>query len=168
MSSVHKWPPCYSWFIPIVSSLLKPLHFLMMSLPTYFKKGNWLQKPWSRLHQPSLMISKVPLWWTSVLFQEVTFYFLWKLSVDWKNMILMIVSLSTSCHCYSLRNLQKRGGQVTSQEPGSKLVSPLCLAPNFWLLRLCVVRQHNGNLDEIGGLLDCSVFLPDLEPGEKL
>ncbi|XP_012865797.1 PREDICTED: Fanconi anemia group D2 protein [Dipodomys ordii] len=59
-------------------------------------------------------------------------------------------------------------GQMTSQEPGQKLVSALCLAPYFRLLRLCVARQHNGNLEEIDGLLDCPLFLTDLEPGERL
>ncbi|XP_032503885.1 Fanconi anemia group D2 protein isoform X6 [Phocoena sinus] len=49
-----------------------------------------------------------------------------------------------------------------------RLVSPLCLAPYFRLLRLCVDRQHNGNLEEIDGLLDCPIFLTDLEPGERL
>lgn len=34
-----------------------------------------------------------------------------------------------------------------------RLVSPLCLAPYFRLLRLCVEKQHNGNLEEIDGLL---------------
>lgn len=29
-------------------------------------------------------------------------------------------------------------------------------------------RQHNGNLEEIDGLLDCPIFLTDLEPGERL
>ncbi|KAL1789570.1 Fanconi anemia group D2 protein [Sigmodon hispidus] len=58
--------------------------------------------------------------------------------------------------------------QVTSQESRQKSMSPLCLASHFRLLRLCVARQHNGNLDEIDGLLDCPLFLPDLEPGEKL
>uniref|UniRef100_A0AC11EDC5 FA complementation group D2 n=1 Tax=Ovis aries TaxID=9940 RepID=A0AC11EDC5_SHEEP len=48
------------------------------------------------------------------------------------------------------------------------LVSPLCLAPYFRLLRLCVDRQHNGSLEEIDGLLDCPLFLTDLEPGERL
>ncbi|XP_074260905.1 Fanconi anemia group D2 protein isoform X3 [Saimiri boliviensis] len=62
----------------------------------------------------------------------------------------------------------KDGGPVTSQESGQKLVSPLCLAPYFRLLRLCVERQHNGNLEEIDGLLDCPIFLTDLEPGERL
>uniref|UniRef100_A0A8C0WFP4 Fanconi anemia group D2 protein n=1 Tax=Castor canadensis TaxID=51338 RepID=A0A8C0WFP4_CASCN len=60
------------------------------------------------------------------------------------------------------------GGQMTSQESQQKLVSPLCLAPYFRLLRLCVARQHNGNLEEIDGLLDCPIFLTDLEPGEQL
>ncbi|KAM6162731.1 Fanconi anemia group D2 protein [Erethizon dorsatum] len=62
----------------------------------------------------------------------------------------------------------KDGGQMTSQESGQKLVSPLCLAPYFRLLRFCVVKQHNGNLEEIDGLLDCPLFLTDLEPGERL
>ncbi|MEJ1279793.1 Fanconi anemia complementation group D2 [Cricetulus griseus] len=58
--------------------------------------------------------------------------------------------------------------QMTSQESSQKSMSSLCLASHFRLLRLCVARQHNGNLDEIDGLLDCPLFLPDLEPGEKL
>ncbi|XP_063486428.1 Fanconi anemia group D2 protein isoform X6 [Symphalangus syndactylus] len=66
------------------------------------------------------------------------------------------------------QDFAKDGGPVTSQESGQKLVSPLCLAPYFRLLRLCVERQHNGNLEEIDGLLDCPVFLTDLEPGERL
>ncbi|XP_055238906.1 Fanconi anemia group D2 protein isoform X8 [Gorilla gorilla gorilla] len=66
------------------------------------------------------------------------------------------------------QDFAKDGGLVTSQESGQKLVSPLCLAPYFRLLRLCVERQHNGNLEEIDGLLDCPIFLTDLEPGEKL
>uniref|UniRef100_A0A2K6PKU5 FA complementation group D2 n=1 Tax=Rhinopithecus roxellana TaxID=61622 RepID=A0A2K6PKU5_RHIRO len=66
------------------------------------------------------------------------------------------------------QDFAKDGGLVTSQESGQKLVSPLCLAPYFRLLRLCVERQHNGNLEEIDGLLDCPIFLTDLEPGERL
>ncbi|XP_063517795.1 Fanconi anemia group D2 protein isoform X2 [Pongo pygmaeus] len=66
------------------------------------------------------------------------------------------------------QDFAKDGGPVTSQESGQKLVSPLCLAPYFRLLRLCVERQHNGNLEEIDGLLDCPIFLTDLEPGERL
>lgn len=62
----------------------------------------------------------------------------------------------------------KDGCQMTSQESGQKLVSPLCLAPSFRLLRFCMARQHNGNLEEIDGLLDCPVFLTDLEPAERL
>ncbi|XP_066899568.1 Fanconi anemia group D2 protein isoform X8 [Kogia breviceps] len=60
------------------------------------------------------------------------------------------------------------GGRLTLQESDQKLVSPLCLAPYFRLLRLCVDRQHNGDLEEIDGLLDCPIFLTDLEPGERL
>ncbi|XP_049572170.1 Fanconi anemia group D2 protein isoform X11 [Orcinus orca] len=66
------------------------------------------------------------------------------------------------------RDFVKDGGRLTSQESDQKLVSPLCLAPYFRLLRLCVDRQHNGNLEEIDGLLDCPIFLTDLEPGERL
>ncbi|XP_015843663.3 Fanconi anemia group D2 protein isoform X1 [Peromyscus maniculatus bairdii] len=67
-----------------------------------------------------------------------------------------------------LREAAEDGSQGTSQESSQKSMSPLCLASHFRLLRLCVARQHNGNLDEIDGLLDCPLFLPDLEPGEKL
>ncbi|KAM7063670.1 Fanconi anemia group D2 protein [Molossus nigricans] len=59
-------------------------------------------------------------------------------------------------------------GRMTSQESDHKLVSPLCLAPYFRLLRLCVEQQHNGNLEEIDGLLDCPLLLTDLEPGDRL
>ncbi|XP_037657572.1 Fanconi anemia group D2 protein isoform X2 [Choloepus didactylus] len=60
------------------------------------------------------------------------------------------------------------GGRMTSQESDQKLVSPLCLASCFRLLRLCVEKQHNGSLEEIDGLLDCPIFLTDLEPGERM
>ncbi|XP_051687810.2 Fanconi anemia group D2 protein isoform X3 [Oryctolagus cuniculus] len=66
------------------------------------------------------------------------------------------------------QDLAKDGAQKTSQESGQKFVSPMCLAPYFRLLRLCVERQHNGNLEEIDGLLDCPIFLTDLEPGVRL
>uniref|UniRef100_A0A452G7Y1 FA complementation group D2 n=1 Tax=Capra hircus TaxID=9925 RepID=A0A452G7Y1_CAPHI len=66
------------------------------------------------------------------------------------------------------QNFVKDGSTLTSQESDQKLVSPLCLAPYFRLLRLCVDRQHNGSLEEIDGLLDCPLFLTDLEPGERL
>ncbi|XP_023560286.1 Fanconi anemia group D2 protein [Octodon degus] len=62
----------------------------------------------------------------------------------------------------------KDGGPITSQESDKKLVSPLCLAPYFRLLRFCMAKQHNGSLEEIDGLLDCPILLTDLEPGEKL
>lgn len=66
------------------------------------------------------------------------------------------------------QDFAKDGDRRTSQESHQKSVSPLCLAPYFRLLRLCVERQHNGNLEEIDGLLDCPLFLTDLEPGERL
>ncbi|XP_042637588.1 Fanconi anemia group D2 protein [Orycteropus afer afer] len=66
------------------------------------------------------------------------------------------------------QDFAKDGSGMMSHKSGQKLVSPLCLAPYFRLLRLCVERQHDGNLEEIDGLLDCPLFLTDLEPGEKL
>ncbi|KAM6216156.1 Fanconi anemia group D2 protein [Rhynchocyon petersi] len=60
------------------------------------------------------------------------------------------------------------GTRMTSHQSGQKLLSPLCLASYFRLLRLCVERQHDGNLEEIDGLLDCPVFLTDLEASERL
>ncbi|XP_012909940.1 Fanconi anemia group D2 protein isoform X3 [Mustela putorius furo] len=60
------------------------------------------------------------------------------------------------------------GDRMTSKESDQKLVSPLCLAPYFRLLRLCVEKQHNGNLEEIDGLLDCPIFLTDLDPEDRL
>ncbi|CAD7684900.1 unnamed protein product [Nyctereutes procyonoides] len=66
------------------------------------------------------------------------------------------------------QDFAKDGGRMTSKESDQKVVSPLCLAPYFRLLRLCVERQHDGNLEEIDGLLDCPIFLTDLEPGERL
>ncbi|XP_027440652.2 Fanconi anemia group D2 protein isoform X2 [Zalophus californianus] len=66
------------------------------------------------------------------------------------------------------QDFAKDGGRMTSKESDQKSVSPLCLAPYFRLLRLCVEKQHNGNLEEIDGLLDCPIFLTDLDPGERL
>ncbi|XP_012781366.2 Fanconi anemia group D2 protein isoform X2 [Ochotona princeps] len=63
------------------------------------------------------------------------------------------------------QELAEDGAQSALQESGQKLVSPMCLAPYFRLLRLCVQKQHNGNLEEIDGLLDCPLFLPDLASG---
>ncbi|XP_023403701.1 Fanconi anemia group D2 protein isoform X3 [Loxodonta africana] len=66
------------------------------------------------------------------------------------------------------QDFAKDGSRMTSHGSGQKLVSPLCLASYFRLLRLCVEKQNDGNLEEIDGLLDCPIFLTDLEPGEKL
>ncbi|XP_032697476.1 Fanconi anemia group D2 protein isoform X3 [Lontra canadensis] len=66
------------------------------------------------------------------------------------------------------QDFAKDGDRMTSKESDQKLVSPLCLAPYFRLLRLCVEKQHNGNLEEIDGLLDCPIYLTDLDPGDRL
>ncbi|XP_074054696.1 Fanconi anemia group D2 protein isoform X1 [Macrotis lagotis] len=58
-------------------------------------------------------------------------------------------------------------GVMTSQDQDQKLVSPLCLSPYFRLLRLCVEKQH-GDLEDIDGLLDCPLYLTELDLGEKL
>ncbi|XP_043833662.1 Fanconi anemia group D2 protein [Dromiciops gliroides] len=58
-------------------------------------------------------------------------------------------------------------GVMTSRDQDQKLVSPVCLSPYFRLLRLCVEKQH-GDLEEIDGLLDCPLYLTDLDLGEKL
>ncbi|XP_006872269.1 PREDICTED: Fanconi anemia group D2 protein [Chrysochloris asiatica] len=65
------------------------------------------------------------------------------------------------------QDFTKDGSRVTQHESDQKLVSPLCLASYFRLLRLCMEKQHDGNLEEIDALLDCPVFLTDLEPTEK-
>nr|XP_033781653.1 Fanconi anemia group D2 protein isoform X3 [Geotrypetes seraphini] len=51
---------------------------------------------------------------------------------------------------------------------GQRVVSPVCLAPFFRLLRLCMEKQHNGNLEQIDALLGCPLYLTDLEVTEKL
>ncbi|XP_030061304.1 Fanconi anemia group D2 protein isoform X2 [Microcaecilia unicolor] len=51
---------------------------------------------------------------------------------------------------------------------GQRLVSPVCLAPFFRLLRLCMEKQHNGNLEQIDALLGSPLYLTDLEVTEKL
>ncbi|XP_044512777.1 Fanconi anemia group D2 protein [Gracilinanus agilis] len=56
---------------------------------------------------------------------------------------------------------------MTSKDTDQKLVSPVCLSPYFRLLRLSVEKQH-GDLEEIDGLLDCPLYLADLDLGEKL
>ncbi|XP_031424301.1 Fanconi anemia group D2 protein [Clupea harengus] len=51
---------------------------------------------------------------------------------------------------------------------GKRLVSPLCLAPFFRLLRLCEEVQHQGDLEEIDALLGCPMILTDMDVVEKL
>uniref|UniRef100_A0A3Q0T545 FA complementation group D2 n=1 Tax=Amphilophus citrinellus TaxID=61819 RepID=A0A3Q0T545_AMPCI len=47
-------------------------------------------------------------------------------------------------------------------------VSPLCLSPFFRLLRLCMEKRHQGDLEEIDGLLGCPLILTDMDVVEKV
>uniref|UniRef100_A0A3Q2VGZ3 FA complementation group D2 n=1 Tax=Haplochromis burtoni TaxID=8153 RepID=A0A3Q2VGZ3_HAPBU len=47
-------------------------------------------------------------------------------------------------------------------------VSSLCLSPFFRLLRLCVEKRHQGDLEEIDGLLGCPLILTDMDVVEKV
>uniref|UniRef100_A0A3Q3XSE3 Uncharacterized protein n=1 Tax=Mola mola TaxID=94237 RepID=A0A3Q3XSE3_MOLML len=47
-------------------------------------------------------------------------------------------------------------------------VSPVCLSPFFRLLRLCEDKQHQGDLEEIDGLLSCPLILTDMNVVEKM
>uniref|UniRef100_A0AAQ5XN72 FA complementation group D2 n=1 Tax=Amphiprion ocellaris TaxID=80972 RepID=A0AAQ5XN72_AMPOC len=47
-------------------------------------------------------------------------------------------------------------------------VSPLCLSPFFRLLRLCEQKQHQGDLEEIDGLLGCPLIVTDMDVVEKV
>uniref|UniRef100_A0A3Q3N700 FA complementation group D2 n=1 Tax=Mastacembelus armatus TaxID=205130 RepID=A0A3Q3N700_9TELE len=49
-----------------------------------------------------------------------------------------------------------------------KRVSALCLSPFFRLLRLCEEKQHQGDLEEIDGLLGCPLILTDMDVVEKI
>ncbi|XP_029455471.1 Fanconi anemia group D2 protein isoform X2 [Rhinatrema bivittatum] len=55
-----------------------------------------------------------------------------------------------------------------AKSKGERLISPICLAPFFRLLRFCMEEQHNGNLEEIDALLGCPLYLTDLDVTEKL
>uniref|UniRef100_A0A669E4T5 FA complementation group D2 n=1 Tax=Oreochromis niloticus TaxID=8128 RepID=A0A669E4T5_ORENI len=47
-------------------------------------------------------------------------------------------------------------------------VSSLCLSPFFRLLRLCVEKRHQGDLEEIDGLLGCPLILTNMDVVEKV
>uniref|UniRef100_A0A3P8TNF8 FA complementation group D2 n=1 Tax=Amphiprion percula TaxID=161767 RepID=A0A3P8TNF8_AMPPE len=54
------------------------------------------------------------------------------------------------------------------QNKGEQRVSPLCLSPFFRLLRLCEQKQHQGDLEEIDGLLGCPLIVTDMDVVEKV
>ncbi|KAJ3603047.1 hypothetical protein NHX12_030791, partial [Muraenolepis orangiensis] len=61
------------------------------------------------------------------------------------------------------RELQHRAESWTQRDKRvKKLVSPLCLAPFFRLLRVCEEKQHQGDLEEIDALLGCPLILTDM------
>ncbi|KAM9408699.1 Fanconi anemia group D2 protein isoform 2-T2 [Pholidichthys leucotaenia] len=65
------------------------------------------------------------------------------------------------------QELQNKGEQQ-NQNKNKKRTSPLCLSPFFRLLRLCEEKQHNGDLEEIDGLLGCPLISTDLDVLEKV
>uniref|UniRef100_A0A3B5B043 FA complementation group D2 n=1 Tax=Stegastes partitus TaxID=144197 RepID=A0A3B5B043_9TELE len=67
-----------------------------------------------------------------------------------------------------VQDLQNKGEQQNQTKKAQKRVSPLCLSPFFRLLRLCEQKQHQGDLEEIDGLLGCPLILMDLDVVEKL
>ncbi|XP_071351317.1 Fanconi anemia group D2 protein isoform X2 [Trachinotus anak] len=66
------------------------------------------------------------------------------------------------------KDTQNKGEQQSQAKKAHKRVSPLCLSPFFRLLRLCEEKQHQGNLEEIDGLLGCPLILTDMEVIEKI
>uniref|UniRef100_A0A7N8YL18 FA complementation group D2 n=1 Tax=Mastacembelus armatus TaxID=205130 RepID=A0A7N8YL18_9TELE len=54
------------------------------------------------------------------------------------------------------------------QSKAEQRVSALCLSPFFRLLRLCEEKQHQGDLEEIDGLLGCPLILTDMDVVEKI
>uniref|UniRef100_A0A3Q3XCR8 Uncharacterized protein n=1 Tax=Mola mola TaxID=94237 RepID=A0A3Q3XCR8_MOLML len=66
------------------------------------------------------------------------------------------------------KDIQSKGEQQSLSKKEHKRVSPVCLSPFFRLLRLCEDKQHQGDLEEIDGLLSCPLILTDMNVVEKM
>ncbi|XP_067417363.1 Fanconi anemia group D2 protein [Emydura macquarii macquarii] len=64
--------------------------------------------------------------------------------------------------------LGKKVDETATRNQGKKIVSPECLSPSFRLLRLYTAEEHNGNMEVLDALLDCPLYLTDLEIEGKL
>ncbi|XP_026163861.1 Fanconi anemia group D2 protein [Mastacembelus armatus] len=65
-------------------------------------------------------------------------------------------------------DIQSKAEQQSQSKKADKRVSALCLSPFFRLLRLCEEKQHQGDLEEIDGLLGCPLILTDMDVVEKI
>ncbi|XP_005941174.2 Fanconi anemia group D2 protein [Haplochromis burtoni] len=66
------------------------------------------------------------------------------------------------------KDIQNKGDLQNQVNKAHKRVSSLCLSPFFRLLRLCVEKRHQGDLEEIDGLLGCPLILTDMDVVEKV
>uniref|UniRef100_A0A3P8R1D2 Uncharacterized protein n=1 Tax=Astatotilapia calliptera TaxID=8154 RepID=A0A3P8R1D2_ASTCA len=67
------------------------------------------------------------------------------------------------------KDIQNKGDlQNQVNKAHNRRVSSLCLSPFFRLLRLCVEKRHQGDLEEIDGLLGCPLILTDMDVVEKV
>ncbi|KAJ8301396.1 hypothetical protein KUTeg_020383 [Tegillarca granosa] len=65
-------------------------------------------------------------------------------------------------------NKEKKNQKLMKDESQSKVADPICLSPNFRLLRVVEQRQNNGDLENIDALLGCAIFLPKEEVFDKI